>query len=297
MHTPRLSRAFVFGGTYGNLQATRAMLEQAYHLGFSPQEIIFTGDSVAYCADPEATARLIIDAGIPAIMGNCEEALANDSADCGCGFEEGSACDLLSVQWFGYCRAHISAYVRQWMASLPRSLVVEIGKFRLLCTHATPDSINRFVFASDFATGKFSPLDGPYDGYVTGHSGIPFATGTNGKCWINTGAAGMPANDGTSRVWYGIIEQQEDELVTRLLPLSYDHPAAISSMEKNGLPTGYAQCLADGLWPSHDILPEVEKNAGGRALEETTFRFCRKTGHAPAEPASPPDVSSSSAAE
>ncbi len=82
MHTHRLSRAFVFGGTYGNQQATRAMLEQAYHLGFSPQEIIFTGDSVAYCADPEATARLIIDAGIPAIMGNCEEALANDSADC-----------------------------------------------------------------------------------------------------------------------------------------------------------------------------------------------------------------------
>lgn len=33
---------------------------------------------------------------LPLIAGSCEENLAAGALDCGCGFEEGTACDLLS---------------------------------------------------------------------------------------------------------------------------------------------------------------------------------------------------------
>ena len=55
-------------------------------------------------------------------MGNCEESLAEGAADCGCGFDQGSSCDLLSGQWFSYASALIDDGMRHWMAKLPRRL-------------------------------------------------------------------------------------------------------------------------------------------------------------------------------
>lgn len=89
----------VFGGPYGNLEATRAVLEAADRAGVPPERTVCTGDIVAYCADPGATVSLLREAGIAVVMGNCEEALAADAADCGCGYAEGSQCDAWSAQW------------------------------------------------------------------------------------------------------------------------------------------------------------------------------------------------------
>src|SRR6478735_4290136 len=44
--------ALVFGGPYGNLQATAAVLAQAERLGIPASRIICTGDLVAYEGDP-----------------------------------------------------------------------------------------------------------------------------------------------------------------------------------------------------------------------------------------------------
>ncbi len=77
----------IFGGPYSNLQATTALLEEARALDIPPENIICTGDVVAYCADSQATVEAIRGAGIHVVMGNCEEALGNDLQDCGCGFD------------------------------------------------------------------------------------------------------------------------------------------------------------------------------------------------------------------
>lgn len=42
----------VFGGPYSNLQATRALIARADQLGVPSQNLICTGDVVAYCGDP-----------------------------------------------------------------------------------------------------------------------------------------------------------------------------------------------------------------------------------------------------
>ena len=93
------SQLLVFGGAYSNLAATIAMRTKAEELGIAAGHIICTGDIVAYCAEPRQTVELIRDWGIHVIMGNCEESLATLQQDCGCGFEEGSACSTLSIAW------------------------------------------------------------------------------------------------------------------------------------------------------------------------------------------------------
>ena len=268
------NRAFIFGGAYSNLQATQAVFEHADRLGFTHEQIIFTGDSVAYCGQPQETATLIRSSQIPAIMGNCEEALAAGSPDCGCGFEDDSACSLLSVEWFAHCQKHIDLETTKWMGSLPRELIIQIGGFNLLCTHATPDEINRFVFPSSLS--DLNPDHSEIDGYIVGHSGIPFLSNINGKAWINSGAAGMPANDGTSRVWYATLEIHNGQLQAQTHALDYDYQATASAMRASGMNNGYTECLATGIWPSHDVLPDTEKLLTGARIEPQICYYDRE---------------------
>ena len=87
----------IFGGPYSNLQATEAMAAEARRLSIAPGNIICTGDVVAYAGNPAATTDAIMDWGVATVMGNCEESFGAEADDCGCGFEEGTACDVMSL--------------------------------------------------------------------------------------------------------------------------------------------------------------------------------------------------------
>ena len=260
------SRAFIFGGTHGNLQATHAILERAKALGFSPDQMVCTGDTVAYCANPQETVDLIREAGIAVLMGNCEESLANGSDDCGCGFAENSACDLLSAQWFNFCKTNIGNETRAWMAGLPKTIELTAGPLRFEVIHGSPKLINQFVFASDIASSTYcAPDRNGLSGYIAGHSGIPFIAEANGLLWLNSGAAGMPANDGTPRVWYATLEAGAEGVMAATHAIKYDHETAIRAMKAAGLDNGYAECLATGIWPSQEVLPAPESAQTGKA--------------------------------
>ena len=258
-------KAFVFGGAYGNLQATQAVLERAKELSFSPSQIIFTGDMIAYCAKPVETIELIKSSVGHVIMGNCEEAISKRSNDCGCGFEKGSECSILSNQWYNFCLSKIDQETAKWMGTLPRELIIEIAGLKILVTHATPSAINEFIFPSDTI---ISVDTRDVDGYIVGHSGIPFISQVNGKPWINSGASGMPANDGTPRVWYATLKSENDMLTIETHAIEYNHQAAQKDMHDAGLDNGYMTCLETGIWPSDDILPDPEKALAGISLKQ-----------------------------
>ena len=81
----------VFGGPYSNLEATRAVLDEATRLSISADRIICTGDVVAYGADAAATVDLVRDRVGNVVMGNCEESLAAGSDDAVAGFRQKAA--------------------------------------------------------------------------------------------------------------------------------------------------------------------------------------------------------------
>lgn len=255
------------GGAYGNLEALQALLAAARALGIPPRRIVHTGDVVAYCADPAATAALLRSSGALAIKGNVEQSLALRHADCGCGFEPDTACNALSEQWFAYADARIDQGLRTWMAGLPDHLTFVMGGLRVRVVHGGVGAVNAYRFASDtdavlaeeFAAGEADVI-------LAGHCGIPFTRRAGDRVWHNSGSLGMPANDGTPRVWYSLITPRAGGIHFAHFSLDYDHAQARAEMLAAGLPRGYAEALASGLWPSLSVLPEMERRATGRPL-------------------------------
>ncbi|MEO0329334.1 MAG: metallophosphoesterase family protein [Pseudomonadota bacterium] len=274
-------KLFVFGGTYSNLQATQAIFEKAKSLGFSNDQMVFTGDMIAYCGQPQETADFIRSSNITCIMGNCEESLANDRADCGCGFEEGSSCSTLSEEWYRFCQQSLSAETIAWMGDLPKQLLVSLYDMNFLVTHATPARINQFVFASDLEAmitqPEFATLEPDLAGYIVGHSGIPFIRTTGNKLWLNSGAAGMPANDGTARVWCASIIHKSGELIIETHAVEYEFQTTVKEISRAGLSDGYANALSTGIWPSMDVLPETERSQKGIPLSPQRKKLCMPT--------------------
>jgi predicted phosphodiesterase len=257
-----------FGGPYSNLEATEAVLAHAASLAIPCERIVCTGDIIAYGADPLRTVALVRAAGINVVKGNCEENLAARAADCGCGFPAGSACDRLSSAWFAYADRMLDSEARTWMGALPRRIDVEIGGVRLAVVHGGVDAINRFVFASTDPGSKWDDLErAGVCGIIAGHCGLPFSQSINGLLWHNPGAVGMPANDGTPRVWFSILTPRAGALAIEHRAITYDHAVAASKMRDADLPEEYAAALETGLWPSCDVLPFKEIRARGVAVE------------------------------
>jgi len=258
----------VFGGPYSNLQATRAVLTEAARRGIPARRVICTGDVVAYGADAAACCDLIMASGILVIAGNCEENLAADALDCGCGFEEGTACDLLSRAWYAHANRQVTAVHRAWMAGLPQRLMVRLPDGRRLAVlHGGASDISRFIFASTPQADLAAEIAATgCDGVIAGHCGIPFARQVRPGIWINAGAIGMPADDGTPRIWFALLTPGEAGLSVEILPLEYDHAAAAAAMRAVGLPEGYAAALGSGVWPSCDVLPPAERARRGEKL-------------------------------
>ncbi len=268
MAQPNSKPLLIFGGCYSNLEATRAVLEVAKRRDLDPSNVICTGDVVAYCADPQATVDLVRASGIQVVMGNCEESLAAAADDCGCGFEEGSTCDRLSAQWYTFAASRLDDGARKWMSGLPRHLEINFCGRRLAVIHGGGSQINRFIFQSTPISVKQDEIKAlKCDGVIAGHCGLPFTQLFGDWLWHNTGAVGMPANDGTPRTWYSILSPMADGIMIEPRPLGYPAEQASAKMSACGLTGGYEQALVSGIWPSVDVLPHAERGEGGVALD------------------------------
>lgn len=257
----------VFGGPYSNLRATRAMRDRAVALGIPAANVICTGDVVAYGAEPFETTAMLMDWGITTVMGNCEESFGWEADDCGCGFEEGTDCDLMSRSWYAYAHARLKPVQRAWMRGLPGTVLFTLAGRRFAVVHGSAQSINEFVFE---ATDDGVKADGmrflDVDAVIGGHAGVPFTQILDGRLWHNAGVIGMPANDATPRVWYSLLNDVDGDVRIETCALVYDHAAAAADMRANGLPVGYAACLESGLWPNMDVMPAAERLKAGRPL-------------------------------
>ena len=269
----------VFGGPYSNLRATEALIAEARRLDIPPDRVICTGDVVAYCAEPEETARAVADWGCHVIQGNCEQQLAEGAPDCACNFEAGSACDLLAKGWYPFANARLSPDMRAWMAGLPETMRFGFGGHVLRVVHGGVNQVNRWVFAS---SGEVLAEECAFAGIgtdiiVAGHCGLPFVARSGRTVWFNPGVIGMPANDGTLDVWYGLIRRKGDTLQLSTHRLAYDHMGAAASMRRYGYANGYARALVTGLWPSLDVFPPDERAATGKRIRPRSLTLVSRS--------------------
>ena len=244
----------LFGGVYSNLQALEALIAV---VGDRPA--ICTGDVVAYCADAAKSVTLMRETGWPVVAGNCETQIAEGAVDCGCGFEEGSACDVLSLGWYPHALSQVDTDARIWMAGLPDIGIFQHEGLRYGVVHGGATRNNRLLWPtsaeSDFVeeAEALEAMIGQVDGIVSGHSGIGFQRQVGRWHWINAGAIGLPPHDGRSETRYAVLDREGATLER----LSYNVDGARAAMSVVGMVGGYADSLASGIWPSEDVLPEA----------------------------------------
>ena len=254
----------VFGGPYSNLHALQALRAVAESKGYAPNQIICTGDIVAYCAFPQECISFIADWGIHCIAGNVELNIKNDVDDCGCNFEDGTRCDLFSKQWFPYAKENITNEGVEFISQLPEYLKFEYAGKKIGVLHGSFQNTSEFIFKSTAAKIKRAILeDFDVDVVIGGHCGLPFIDHYEDKMWLNPGVIGMPANDGDVRTWYAEINNELEYSFERL---EYDFENAHDAMLSKGLVPSYAKTLKSGIWDNCDILPVVETMMQGKLI-------------------------------
>jgi len=238
----------LFGGAYSNLQALTALRAEAERLGIPPQNVICTGDTAGYCADPAGCLDLIQDWGIHAIAGNVETNLVAGTDDCGCGFGDGSRCDMFAKLWYNYAGNNVTKRM-------------QISKHNF----ARPQ-VQRWWWADTvvFPSGKESG--------VRSRESLPQLPSTpNSRLWLNPGVIGMPANDGTPRTWFMTLDDTSG-LNFAFHALHYDHKAAKARMlDDRRLPVSYAATLTTGIWDNTEIMPADEEAREGIPLDAASL--------------------------
>jgi len=242
----------LFGGVVSNLQALEALVAEV-----GDRTAICTGDVVAYCGDPAACVVRIRSLGWPVVAGNVEQQIGEGADDCGCGFGDGTACDLMSARWYAHAQAALDADARAWAAACPERILFTHGWRRWAVLHGGATAINRFLwptsgdeaFREELATLRDQV--GPVDGVIAGHSGFPFVRRVDGTTWVNAGTIGMPPNYGCPETHYTVLGSKGPVIHV----LAYDVDGAVAAMEASGLTQGYHQTLKTGWWPSEDVLP------------------------------------------
>ncbi|MFK7934233.1 MAG: metallophosphoesterase [Saprospiraceae bacterium] len=260
-------KVLVFGGVYSNLESLTVLKAIAEREQIPPQNIVCTGDVVAYCADASACVELVRNWGIHVIAGNVELQLRRGAEDCGCEFNENSRCDIFSRNWYAYAQKQLTSADLDWMQTLPDFITFQYANRKVTVVHGSYHHVSEYVFAStDWIVKERNFVDTESDVILAGHCGLPFSEERDGKLWLNSGVIGMPANDGTTRVWYAILKDDNDDFAHELSSFQPDFQSTIQKMITNQLPHEYARTLETGLWDNCEILPASETKRQGNEL-------------------------------
>lgn len=258
----------VFGGAYSNLDALIAIKAEAQRRGIPASNVICTGDTPGYCADPSACVDFLEAWGCHSIAGNVESNLFNGTDDCGCGFGDGSRCDMFAKLWYDYAQRNVTPRNLKFMGSLPDQLRFQYAGKAITVLHGSPANQSEFVWRSTPAAKKLGYCkDAEAEVVIGGHCGLPFAHQIDEHhLWLNAGVIGMPANDGTPRTWFLLLDDANG-LAYTFQPLAYDHRAAKSKMiDDRRLPVSYAATLTTGIWDNTEIMPPAESEREGQPL-------------------------------
>lgn len=257
----------IFGGAYSNLQALRKMKQIAEEQSITAENVICTGDVVGYCAQPEEVVQLVRDWGVHVIAGNVEIQLREGEEDCGCDFREGSRCDTFSKEWYPFAKTQLSNDSIEWMKGLPDFITLEYSGMKGGVVHGSFFETSGYIFKStDWSVKEKNVKALSADFVLAGHCGLPFSDVNERKYWLNPGVIGMPANDGTTCVWYMILRMIDGELCVEHHSFEYDYTTASELMKEKNLPKEYALTLRTGIWDNTEILPKEETKWMGKRI-------------------------------
>jgi predicted phosphodiesterase len=249
----------LFGGIYSNHLALRAAMDDANRRGCDAMFCL--GDLGAFGPNPDKIFPLLIDAGVVTMQGNYDNSIGNDLPDCQCGYTD-PADNYYARLSYQYTFNKTSPKWRLWLAGLPKEIRLQINDARVLCCHGSPRRTNEFLWESTTPTHLLEKFcdDFGADVIVATHTGLPWKRElSHGRMFVNCGVLGRPANDGTTRVGYCILDASGPEFIS----LEYDHEALAAEMEQEELPQPFIETICTGWWTTClEILPTKERAKG-----------------------------------
>ncbi|MEJ7845082.1 MAG: radical SAM protein [Acidimicrobiales bacterium] len=280
-------RLGICGGPYSNPYALRAFVADARARGC--ERLVCLGDLGGFGAEPDALFPIITAEGIECIAGNYDVAIGRGDEDCGCGYRDPRD-NAFAQTIYDFTRANTSDEFAAWMTTLPteRRAVVEGVDVHLV--HGSPLFLNDFFWQSRTAEEKAERVAASgADVVCCTHSGLPWVERVDGTLVVNVGVLGKPANDGTTDVWYAVLDLEAGQAVAELVRLAYDWQAQAASMRAAGLPEVFVESIETGWWTTCiEVLPPAERSHGRYQL----YRSALPVGAAAADASwgSAPDV-------
>lgn len=261
---PEPSRIAVFGGIYSNWLALEAGLADAHARG--AEAVYCLGDLGAFGPHPDRVFPLLREHGVVCIQGNYDNSIGNDLADCQCGYTDPRDNHFARLS-YDYTFRHTSPENRAWLRALPAQLRLKLGRYRLLLCHGSPRKTNEFLWESTTSTGFLEHLATTHDADVllTTHTGIKWHRPlSGGRHFVNVGVLGRPENDGTTNVWYAMLDAGAGrDLAVEFVPVVYDHVRLAEEMRAERLPEEFVETVLTGWWTTClEVLPAKERRRG-----------------------------------
>ena len=258
-----MTRIAFIGGIYSNYHALVATLADIDRRGVD--STWFLGDLGAFGPHPDRVPELLIERGIPGIQGNYEESLSTRAQDCNCGYTDPRDNEYAQKS-YDYTFENTADKLKDWMGTLPKQVRLDVDGKRFLLSHGSPRRINEFLWRStspDIFLEKIC-TDHNADVLMCTHTGLHWQKRLpSGRHVVNVGVIGRPANDGTTNVWYTIVETVPDGLRVDFIPVEYDHLRLAREMRAERLPEEFIETIETGWWTTClEALPPKERAAG-----------------------------------
>lgn len=234
------------GGSYGNLHALAACLEDARDIPLKA----FLGDSIGCCAHSEQVVAMIDDAFDICVAGNHEQQAVARSESCGCGYSSPDD-EAISCEAFQLATAALSDASRDLLATWPDSKIVELEGGRVLLCHGSPGHTSEFLYEVELDDLRLEAWLDAFDvrGFVCTHSGLPFVRMLRGgRFAVNCGVVGKPDHDGDPAVHYAVIDLPEGAPSIEIRRVSYDHEAWAREMEAAQIAPVFVEPIRTGIW-------------------------------------------------
>lgn len=259
-----ISRIACLGGIYSNYLALEVALRDATQRGVDA--IYCLGDLGAFGPYPDRVFPLLDQYDVQCIQGNYDHSIGHALDDCQCGYTDPQDNYYAQIS-YDYTLANTNTQNREFLRNLPPQYQLSLGPFQILLCHGSPRRVNEFLWESTTSTHFLEHLvnSSQVDLIAATHTGIKWQRHlAQQRQFVNVGVLGRPENDGTTSVWYTLLEAHSPaDLRVQFVPVEYDYQRLAQQMQQESLPDKFIETIVTGWWSSClEVLPVKERRRG-----------------------------------